>query len=226
MGQYYKPVEVDENHRPIMWAYSHSFNNGLKLMEHSWVGNNFVSAIERLIFQNPTRIVWAGDYAEPEKDKDGNAIKTLPHEEYGEGTLNLYSLASDTEEYRKLWSPLAHELYPTQAKELEPYKSKSAPKHWRYLVNHETKQYIDKWDIPVSDTWVNPDDPKDTFDYIVHPLPLMTCEGNGQGGGDYHIDPANVTEAEKRIGTWARQLISIETRKPKGYTKLVFDLKE
>ena len=41
MGQYYQPLLIDDSGSMIT-AYSHDFDNGLKLMEHSWIGNNFV----------------------------------------------------------------------------------------------------------------------------------------------------------------------------------------
>jgi len=57
--------------------------------------------------------------------------------------------------------------------------------------------------------------------YKIHPLPLLTCEGNGQGGGDFYGE-----DNKKLIGKWARNRISIESTKPKGYAELIFDLKE
>lgn len=62
MGQYYKPINIDDN----QWLYSHDYGNGLKLMEHSWIGNNFVGAVMALMTEGGNwfrkRIVWAGDY--------------------------------------------------------------------------------------------------------------------------------------------------------------------
>ncbi len=66
MGQYYKPINLDKQ----QYVYSHDYGNGLKLMEHSWVGNGFVNVVEELIAEggdwHGDRIVWAGDYADPE----------------------------------------------------------------------------------------------------------------------------------------------------------------
>lgn len=62
MGQYYKPLNVENE----QWLYSHDYNNGLKLMEHSYIGNNFVGAVMALMVKGGAwfkkRIVWAGDY--------------------------------------------------------------------------------------------------------------------------------------------------------------------
>ena len=56
--------------------------------------------------------------------------------------------------------------------------------------------------------------------YKVHPLPLLTCEGNGRGGGDYR------PEDHPLIGIWARDVISVEKEKPDGYVEIAFDLIE
>lgn len=74
---------------------------------------------------------------------------------------------------------------------------------YRYIINHTKKQYVDKH--------------KKTGNYVFHPLPLLTAEGNGRGGGDYHgID-------ENLIGIWARDVISVEKEKEKSseFTELV-----
>ena len=63
MGQYYKPINVES----MEWVYSHDYGNGLKLMEHSYVGNNFVGVVMKLLTEgnrwHKKKIVWCGDYA-------------------------------------------------------------------------------------------------------------------------------------------------------------------
>ena len=76
MGQYFKPIilkekENSEQAEQVMaWMYSHKYNSGLKLMEHSWMKNDFVGFIESLLTNgmpfHKTPIVWAGDYADEE----------------------------------------------------------------------------------------------------------------------------------------------------------------
>jgi len=66
-----------------------------------------------------------------------------------------------------------------------------------YVVNHTTKQYVDK------------------KKEIIHPLPLLTAEGNGAGGGDYRGDN------EYLCGAWARHVISVEKEPPAGYEELI-----
>ena len=82
MGQYYKPVNVDN----MQWLLSHDYSTGLKLMEHSWIGNEFVGYVMTLMVKGGAwykkRIVWAGDYYDQagETDywtqcKDGTQLK-------------------------------------------------------------------------------------------------------------------------------------------------------
>jgi hypothetical protein len=62
MGQYYKPINLDDK----QWLYTHDYDTGLKLMEHSWIGNQFVGVVMNLMLKGglwfKKRIVWAGDY--------------------------------------------------------------------------------------------------------------------------------------------------------------------
>ena len=70
-----------------------------------------------------------------------------------------------------------------------PFESTEPIVSYAYIVNHTKKVYIKK----------NGD---------FHPLPLLTAEGNGRGGGDY--DGPNMD----MIGTWARDVISMEKDAP------------
>ena len=45
MGQYYKPVNTET----LEHLYSHDYDNGLKLMEHSYQRNDFVTTVESLL---------------------------------------------------------------------------------------------------------------------------------------------------------------------------------
>jgi hypothetical protein len=75
----------------------------------------------------------------------------------------------------------------------------------RYLVNHTKKQYVDKTKC-ISH---------------IHPLPLLVCEGNKRGGGDYWGKNADL------CGTWARDIISVEIDKPSDeYTEFVCDFRD
>ena len=68
MGQYYKAVFLNENHKPIASVTSYDFGSGAKLMEHSWMKNPFVRFVEKQLMTTPQRLVWGGDYADNERD--------------------------------------------------------------------------------------------------------------------------------------------------------------
>lgn len=80
----------------------------------------------------------------------------------------------------------------------------------RYVINHSKKLFVDKAHTL-----------KGAWNMKIHPLPLLTAEGNGEGGGDYRGDDPNGL-----IGSWARDLISVDGSKPKGYTEIEFHLIE
>jgi hypothetical protein len=75
-----------------------------------------------------------------------------------------------------------------------------------FLVNHTKRQFVDKSKVP-----------KGLGGFQIHPLPLLTCEGNGRGGGDFDGE-------SPLIGSWARDVISAEKTAPADFTELAFDL--
>lgn len=143
-------------------------------MEHSYIGNNFVSAFESLIKGKPERVVWGGDYADSCK---GN--KT-----------NVYSRCTDK-----------NKVLPTE----RPTTTET-----RFIVNHSKKEFVDKFKVPEIKNWKGAK---------IHPLPLLTCDGNGRGGGDFRGE-------NEFVGSWARDIISVESKKPIGYTEIVPNFNE
>lgn len=84
----------------------------------------------------------------------------------------------------------------------------------KYIVNWTKKQYIDcdeyKKEYTDQDGWT------------IHPLPLLTAQGNGLGGGDYH--ESNIHYAD--VGIWAGHEISIEDSAPMDFEKVELGFKE
>jgi hypothetical protein len=76
---------------------------------------------------------------------------------------------------------------------------------YRFIVNHSKQLYVDKWKV------------QNVNNLFIHPLPLLTAEGNGLSGGDYHGN-------SKLVGSWARDIISVEYAAPQGFQEIVFDL--
>ena len=122
MGQYYTPIILgDFAHLRItksefirLWLSSFFYSNGLKLMEHSYINNKFVSAFEYLISPDGifhmSRVVWAGDYADNEPDSE----------------LNLNQMASEID------------------RKMEKTDKTHDVSCYRYIVNHTKKIYVDK----------------------------------------------------------------------------------
>lgn len=76
-----------------------------------------------------------------------------------------------------------------------------------YLVNHCKKLYVEiarKFEGSQG----------------IHPLPILTAEGNGRGGGDY------LGKQMELVGTWARDFISVEKDIPAGYEELVCEFRD
>ncbi len=88
MGQYYKPINIDTQEYLISFDY----DNGLKLMEHSYIGNNFVSEVMILLMNewNGHKVIWGGDYADNARFEffNENYIKIRPE------NLNQFNLVS------------------------------------------------------------------------------------------------------------------------------------
>ena len=85
MGQYYKPV----NTLNMEWVSPWAHDNGSKLMEHSWVGNNFVGVVMNLLKPQgrwfKASLVWCGDYYDEQGEipyydmvKDDKELKGFP----------------------------------------------------------------------------------------------------------------------------------------------------
>ena len=69
----------------------------------------------------------------------------------------------------------------------------------RFLINRDRREYIDLRQVsPQADG------------LTLHPLPLLTAEGNGRGGGDYH-------GCDHRIGLWAREHLAASDIAPTSY---------
>jgi hypothetical protein len=187
MGQYYKPININKKE----WLYSHDYNNGLKLMEHSYIGNNFVNAVENLLIEGGSwfknKIVWAGDYADEEPTSEWTNLK----DEYPNKCL--YSIIG------------------IEKNEIKPKNTKKIDKKYRYLCNFDRKEYVDYEAVKEIEK-----------DWKINPLPLLTAEGNGRGGGDFHEDGIGSVF----VGTWARNKIGIMVEIPKGFTELDPNFKE
>ena len=62
MGSYYEAV-IERDNKKKMY-YTHDVNEGLKLMEHSYIGNEYTERIMSMLVNNPSPVVWLCDYHE------------------------------------------------------------------------------------------------------------------------------------------------------------------
>lgn len=177
MGQYFIALNMDDMEHVSPYHY----NNGAKLIEHSYINNNFVEAVEFLLIDDGInksrwsgkRIVWAGDYADAELDGD-----------------ILYNIDVVTGKKEKGLDFLIE----------------SIPVNYKYIVNHDKKLFVDKTNCPKYG---------EKLEWQIHPLPLLTAEGNGRGGGDfYRLDSNDL------VGSWARNRIAVMKEIPEGYVEL------
>ncbi len=230
MGQYYHPIILSKSGTIKGFWNAHKTGNGLKLMEHSYINNSLCNCVENyLIKNNGARVVWAGDYADPEKvrlskaeanevwkNKVASGELTCSFEAFwaskspdlykpeSDDDENLYSLCDE----KTIELPNGKEKVVRRAKKELEYDT--ANNDGRFLVNDDRKEFIDLWNVVCAGGM------------RVNPLPLLTCEGNQRGGGDYYgLD-------ENLIGTWARNFIRLlssnwsnrEHLVTQGYTEL------
>jgi len=185
MGQYWTPILAtasvprrDFAENIVAWGYSHDFGEGLKLMEHSYTNGRLVGAVTNYMLEQETffRVVWAGDYADPESSSGST----------------LYALADQVH--------LAPMKLPNTGAPVEPAQ---------WLLNLDKNEAVDLSKCPVDrEDWPHP----------IHPLPLLTAEGNGRGGGDF-----TGGSGSEYIGRWARDRIMVrpEGLPPLGTVELV-----
>lgn len=191
MGQYYVCVSIDHNQylKP---------SGGIKLMEHSYIGNDATDLAHYLLSPEgawyQSRVVWAGDYMDEGLYLD--QIKDLAHyltlvekeyedysTEYDENKVTLYQVADYFEEP----TPPSDNVLTTIGTK------------YPYFLNHTKKEYFDLRKVR-----------QQPNRFCIHPLPILTSSGNGRGGGDYWGLPQN----KSLIGHWAGDVISAESEAP------------
>lgn len=178
--------------------------------------NDFVRFVEKHLMVQPQKLVWAGDYADNENPETltKEEIKFLANEdsEYSNSELikkegvNLYSLADTV-------GTLTHdEVIPEGKCKYDMNFKKVTPLSAKYLINFDKKEFVNKSKVPI-----------DADGWQIHPLPLLTCEGNNRGGGDFRGDEKEL------VGRWSRDKIGVVSKKtdiPKDFKEVIFDLTE
>lgn len=223
MGQYYIPSILKTNHKlainPVQIALrSWDFQNGAKLMEHSWIGNSLVGAFIHLIGENSEYYgkpcVWAGDYADSyinkrsKPEEDAKNIYFFARDvnnmlgDYSAYASNALVLAN--QKYKKIFGKdiFRKDTYKNfKGDDVEYLTCRGMVDEYKYIVNLTTKEYIE---IPED----NPEE------WQVHPLPLLLADGNERGGGDYYGINKGM------VGKWKFNRIGATNDVPVSFKKL------
>lgn len=213
MGQYYRGVVlgITANKRKkfiVKQAFCpYSYENGAKLMEHSYVGNYYVKRYEYELANefNGNPFVWIGDYADEHFNNDGyskadefidNAIRKIAIKKgYRVVTIDGYDSFYD--------GPISKSKSDIEV--CMPYEELPT---YKYIINYTKKQFVR---IPKNEE----------NKLVIHPLPLLCADGNGRGGGDYSGTNMDA------IGMWAYDRIGVSNEIPKHIkTELVISFKE
>lgn len=119
MGQYWKPV-IQGKEQETAVGIENYLDGGYvmaKLTEQAWFDNDFVNAVVQIIFKNPSKVAWIGDYGD---DMEGEEFfKNVP-------VMEIYNAA---------WN----DNVPT----IESLKSSDFTLDNLFLINHDTKEFID-----------------------------------------------------------------------------------
>lgn len=231
MGQYYTFFNIDKK-----MVYNPS---GLKLMEHSYLGNPDCLLISALVKDKwkGDRVIQVGDYVDGTGDRS-----TAPFEEALMKELELMEKDKDgysktifydfpemceeiTEKYiNKIGQNFTYESDGWGEMVLLDSNSKKIDiNDVRYMYNTVTKEYIDTFKVPTSAIFADKNNEKIYLEKVnAHSL-LIAC-GNGLGGGDY-FGPD-----KEMVGHWAptSQNIIISEKSPSvididltGWTEIV-----
>lgn len=201
MGQYYRPLVIYPDEKMVT-LHSFDFDNMQKLMEHSWIGNNFVNAVYTLIHNNPCRVAWFGDYTKEEAEEFNKKL----HE--GESISKFYN---------SVWGNRV--IKPTSPSEFKEYNLEiflDIDTKGTYLINHTQKIYLDIGEYIAANKFTAG---KNQWVWCINPLPLLTACANGAGGSYYGINM-------KDVGTWAFDEIEYSDRIPETYEKITYRFRE
>ncbi len=102
MGQYFTAV-VELDGKPK--GFESVEPGGLKLMEHSWFKNGYVNAVAKMLFGEPHKVAWVGDYAAGETTEEiysaghVNEVTMLQNENEFDLLTDIYLVNHDKKLY-------------------------------------------------------------------------------------------------------------------------------
>ena len=166
----------------------------LKMVEHAHLDTTTTLVVEWYLSPDGPYgdgtygLVWAGDYG-PKSAPGGQPLHYYVDELLASDDMAKLGTAKPV---LMSWET-AFETHALKRGEILNAKS------WRYIVNHTKKTYLDKAVLSLED------------DSLFHPMCILTAEGNGCGGGDYH--GINKT----RASLWAYDVVGVSNEIPIGY---------
>ena len=202
MGQYYYPIVMNREGGTVIGSfYSHSYDhNGLKLMEHSYLGNGFVNAVlAKAMAAKEFTLAWIGDYSDIDEDirmsgrysgdgRDYERIFLRAKRAADNGVRRIEPDDPEVLEFQdKVSDIVVYDLIRKEKISLRRYKAAQ--------IRNRIKLNISPWG-----------EGPETL--IIHPIPLLTAIGNGKGGGDYADEGSACMEW---VSLWALHPLMILT---------------
>lgn len=139
-------------------------------------------------------------------DFEPRLVANLMHQLYVEGWCTQLVWLGDYHQEnfgcKKLYEKLMDKVTPYEMRyvndetfvKFEGVKEFSISKDYRYLINSEKCEYIDFKKYLIDGN----------LDYLLHPLPMLTADGNGKGNGDYFNQ-----ENWRDVGRWKYDTIIV-----------------
>ncbi len=210
MGQYHVIINVDKK------EYLSS-NGGLKLLEWGYLKNPMnLTLLDKLSKDwKGDRVYVVGDY--------GNSQDVYSYEcsKIFSGLEKEFELCDKDGMINNSMFNIAYDKF----KEI-PLKENLKIENYRFIYNHDAKQYIDLNHCVPADFDYDFFKYKDKIEYMaIAPLPLLISLSNGLGGGDYHEGCHNYN----LVGSWSNNTKSLEVRKNKldnNYEELLPEFQE
>ena len=119
LGQYFRPILGDQYglnckvfNRSVDGEYTLA-----KLLEHSWWKNPFVNAFSEFLYNEPSRVIWCGDYGNEPED-------------FCFSNCSAFYVPC----YRAIWGDKVKPI---------GVSSSDFSLDDKFLINHDTKEYID-----------------------------------------------------------------------------------
>lgn len=187
MGQYYEAV-LRTNNGEFIVLNPHAFNEGAKLLEHSYINNSFVKRTIQLLTNNPMQLAWLGDYADLDDVKTKDAADLLI-------SFNNFKEKEINYEFNK--------LSPCKKIPISDLENSEINQNKYVIYNNTKKEFVD-----VEEYLSVLGSKQGNQGNILHPLPILSSIGNGRGGGDYY----EASPCYKRVGSWACDEITVLTK--------------